>query len=323
MSDISNVYAVTRIRVKENGLLTENFMNQLVQAGSYQECLRMLRDKGWVQGGSDDLTKILSDERAKTWDLMREILKKDISRLDVFLYANDYLNLKSAIKETSMQHEYKGIYVDEGAVPAALIRKAVSEKDFKLLPERLSAVAEEALRTYLMTNDGQLCDILVDKAALEAIYQAGRESGSVFLKEYAETTVASADIKIALRAAKTGKRKDFYEKALAACDSLDITDLSAAAMSGMEKLTEYIGKTIYAGGVEAFKVSMSQFEKWCDDLLIEKMRPQKYNPFGIDPIAAFVLARENEIKSVRIVLSGKLNQLPDRFIEERIREMYA
>ena len=40
-------------------------------------------------------------------------------------------------------------------------------------------------------------------------------------------------------------------------------------------------------------------------------------------LAAYVLACESERKSVRIILSGKLNGLPEDAIRERIRETYA
>ena len=38
---------------------------------------------------------------------------------------------------------------------------------------------------------------------------------------------------------------------------------------------------------------------------------------------AYVIARENEIKTVRIILTGRQNDLPDDAIRERIREMYV
>ena len=41
------------------------------------------------------------------------------------------------------------------------------------------------------------------------------------------------------------------------------------------------------------------------------------------PLAAYILARENEIKSVRIILSGKINNLSDDSLRERVREMYV
>ena len=34
-------------------------------------------------------------------------------------------------------------------------------------------------------------------------------------------------------------------------------------------------------------------------------------------------SRENEIKTVKIIMSGKLNGFDNDFIKERVREMYA
>ena len=57
--------------------------------------------------------------------------------------------------------------------------------------------------------------------------------------------------------------------------------------------------------------------------MIPKIKHQQSSPFGLGSLAAYILARENEIKSVRIVLSGKLNHLPEESIRERVREMYV
>ena len=89
------------------------------------------------------------------------------------------------------------------------------------------------------TQDGQLCDIIIDKAALDAIYHAGKTSGNEFLKLYAELTVAAADIKTAVRASRTGKDRAFLEQALAPCDTLDITRLAQAAIEGVDAIGIY------------------------------------------------------------------------------------
>ena len=323
MSDNSNIYAVTRIHIKENDLLTESFLDQLVQADSYQDCVAMLREKGWGADNVDDMVQILQMERDKTWDLMREVLHDDVDQLDIFLLANDYHNLKSAVKEAKLDHEYEGIYIDQGTIPAETVKEAVAAKDFDRLPDAMAHVAEEALGVFLRTGDGQLCDTIIDKAALEAIYEAGKKSGSKALEAYAELTVVAADIKIALRALRTGKNQEFMEKALAECDTLNLSSLIKATLTGEEELAAYLSGTAYADGADEFGKSMSAFERWCDNLLISRMRVQKWNLFGIDPIAAYVLARENEMKSVRIILAGKQNDLPGDAIRERIRETYA
>jgi V/A-type H+-transporting ATPase subunit C len=99
--------------------------------------------------------------------------------------------------------------------------------------------------------------------------------------------------------------------------------LSAAALEGMDSIYQYLTTTVYADAVEALKESPSAFERWCDNLIIKHIRPQKYNPFTVSPLAAYILARENEIKTVRILLSGKRNDISDGSIRERLREMYV
>lgn len=81
--------------------------------------------------------------------------------------------------------------------------------------------------------------------------------------------------------------------------------------------------TDYAGAVPALEQSPSAFERWCDNVIIESIRPQQFLAFGIGPLAAYILGRENEIKTVRIILSGKRNDLPEASIRERVREMYV
>ena len=238
-----------------------------------------------------------------------------------------YHNLKAAIKEAVKAertgHDYPGIFIDQGSVDVKLIRDSIQNREFQNLPEPMRGPAEEAYKALLHTQDGQLCDIIIDKAALDAIYHAGKSSGNEFLKLYAELTVAAADIKTAVRASRTGKDRAFLEQALAPCDTLDITRLAQAAIEGVDAIGIYLESTTYADAVEELRRSPSAFERWCDNLMIRKIKPQQYSPFGLGPLAAYILARENEIKSVRIVLSGKLNHLPEESIRERVREMYV
>ena len=86
---------------------------------------------------------------------------------------------------------------------------------------------------------------------------------------------------------------------------------------------EYLRNEGYEEAAEALKESASAFERWCDNRVIRAVRPQKYNSFSAGPLIAYVIARENEIKTVRIILTGRQNELPDDAIRERIREMYV
>ena len=184
-------------------------------------------------------------------------------------------------------------------------------------------VAREAYETFLHTRDGQLADIIVDRAALDAIKKAGERSKEEIVRQYAESTVAVADIRIAVRACKTGKSSDFMKKAMAECDTLDKERLIHATVSGMDQIMSYLAETKYGDGALALAESASAFERWCDNQIMETIRPQLYNSFSLGPLVAYVLARENEIKTVRIILTGKRSGLPEEFIRERAREMYV
>ncbi len=322
MAENQYLYAVARIRCREQRLLNASFLEQLVTAPSAEACLRMLREKGWDGGAPEDSDAMLAEEQKRTWDLIRELVK-DMSILDVFLYANDYHNLKAAIKECKSQNAFAHIYLNQGTIPAEQIRQAVQENRLDSLPKGMREAAEEARKALLHTGDGQLCDIILDRAALEAVRQAGEESGNEFLKLYGELTVAAADIKIAVRAARTGKNKAFLENALMECETLNLGALTRAALDSEEAVASYLERSDYKDWAPELRKSPSAFERWCDNLLIRRIRPQLRNPFGIGPLAAYILARDSEIKSVRIILAAKRNGLPEDAIRERVRETYV
>ncbi len=322
MADNQYIYAVARIRSKELELLDKSSFDQLLACKSHEDCLRFLEDRGWGKGNGETAEQMLKAEREKTWELIHELVK-DISVFDTFLYGNDYHNLKAAIKEVYVNQEIPGIYILSGTVKPDIIKRAVKEHDFSNLPEHMRLCAEEAYQVQMHTGDSQLCDIIIDKAALETIYEKANASGNGLLSEYAELKVAVSDINIAIRSFKTGKSREFMDRAVAGCKSLDRKELIDAALEGEEAIYAYLERTVYSDAVQAIEESASAFERWCDNLIIRHIRPQKYNSFGLSPLAAYILARENEIKSVRILLSGKLNELPENSIRERLREMYV
>lgn len=323
MSDTQYTYAVARIRSRELALFNAAAIEQLLSAKSYDDCMRLLADKGW--GGADariDAEGLLAEERDKTWRLIGELVE-DMSVFDVFLYGNDYHNLKAAIKIVCTDDMQEGLFITHGTIDPQLFVSAVRGHDFSLLPAAMQSPAEEAYDALSQTRDGQLCDIIIDRAALEATYAAGKATKNELIAKYAELTVVAADIKIAVRCNRAGKPLDFIKRALAPCDSLDCYNLSRAAAESVDAICDYLSTTAYSDAVSALAQSPSAFERWCDNLIIAYIRPQQFQPFGIGPLAAYILGRENEIKTVRIILSGKRNDLPEQSIRERVREMYV
>ena len=316
-------YAVARIRALEVSLFSNAVIEQLIACQSYEQCIQFLAERGWGDNDtSADAERMLKREEEKIWQVMKE-LSIDMKKFVVLSYPKLFHNLKAAIKEVCTEDTGRDIYYEDAAVPGKEMLEIIREKDFGRLPGIMSSVAAEAYDTLLHTRDGQLCDIMIDRAALDAIYKAGMEAEDKIIRDYAESAVAVADIKIAVRSQKTAKTIEFMKRAMAECKSISVDQLSRAALNGPEAIRDYLAGTEYAGGAEALAESPSAFERWCDNRIIQTISPQKYESFTIGPVVAYVLARQNEIKTVRIILSGKRSELPDDSIRERVREMYV
>lgn len=323
MSNTNYTFAVAKIRAMEVGLFSKSDIDQLMACRTYEECLHFLEDRGWGDGsGRQTGDEILSTERAKIWETVEE-LGVPMETFEVLSYPNVYHNLKTAIKET-MADEPRDEFFYENTVPSREeLREIVSSQDFGRLPAKLEEAARDAYETLMHSKDGQLCDVIIDRACLEAIRKAGEEAADEVIQTYAKIIVAVANIKIAVRCQKTGKSFEFMMRALTECEGIQAEALAKAALGGFDTLCIYLENCGYAEAADALRISPSAFERWCDNYLIEMLQPQKYESFNVGPVVAYVIARENEIKTAGIILSGKLNKLSGLLIKERIREMYV
>lgn len=316
-------YAVARIRYRETRLLSNSDLNSLLAAKDVSAVVRALRDKGWGDNSSDDSPEaLLRCEENKLWAFIDEIVPER-EAFAFLLVPNDYHNIKVAIKSITRSLIPEGLFIENCTFDSATLYDAIKKREYDRLPDVFADVAREAMTVLLETSDGQLCDIIIDRACMQHVRALGQENRNELIRRCCELFVASADIKLAVRCAKTGKRLDFIRRALAPCDTLDTERLAVAASLGYEDITKYLNDTAYKGATEALGRSMSAFEKWCDDTLIAEMLSQKWEPFSIGPVVAYILARQSEIKAVRMILSAKVNDLPEEMIKERLRMMYV
>lgn len=316
------IYAVARVHSRETRLLGAGDVQQLLACKSCEDCLRVLTDKGWGSGDAGATPEaVLAVEEEKTWEFLKE-LTGDLSAFQALLAPTDYNNLKAAIKSRGTGVQPVRVFLSGGTVEPQVLLRCVEERDFSPLPGPMAAAAQEAYAAFLSTQDGQLCDVLLDRACLQAVQECGRQEGGV-VAAYAELLTACADIKTAVRACRAKKNREFLEMALVPCATLDVEALAQAACQGLEEVYALLSATPYRAGVEQLKESNSAFEKWCDDQVMERIKEEKHHYESVGPLFAYVLARRNEISTVRIILSGKLNQLDDGMIRERLRDTYV
>ena len=316
-------YGVARIRALENTLFTDETINNLLACGDYEECIRVLRDKGWGNGiPNESLESMITEEKNKARHILEDLLK-DSEDIRILNINDEFHNLKAAVKQVCTEDETENVFYAGTKYDPQFLKECIRNGNYINLPDNMAEPAKEATEALLRTGDGQLCDIIIDRATLEAIRKTGLQSENELVRRYAETQVMIANIKIAVRGAATGKDSQFVEKCVVPCSGISVTDLIKAVDGGLESVCSYLESVGFEDAVKALKISKSVFECWCDNIIIEDIKPEKYNSFSSGPIIAFYIAKEMEIKNVKIILSGKLNGFDNEFIKERVRLMYA
>lgn len=319
---VKYTYQVARIRVLEAALMTDQDIHQLLSCQDHAACRQLLQEKGWgsANGLSDE--EMLAAQEKQVWQAVEE-LRVEPRHFAVLTLPRLFHNLKAAVKTVCSGRQIPGLYY-EGLTPdAAAMEEIVGAGDWDRLPAMLQNPGKEAKEAMLTSGDGQLCDVIVDRACLEEILRSAEEEEEPAVRRYAELTVAAADIRIAVRAMKSGKTAAFLERALAPCRTLNKEALIRAAQGEQKSLMEYLEGTEYREGAEALARGASAFDCWCDDVVTGMLKPQHYSSFGLGPVFAWVLGRFNEIRTVRIILAGKHNLLDNASIRERIRQMYG
>ncbi len=316
-------YSVTSIRVKESSLLGPAEMAQLMAVPSYPAAISFLGARGWdVSGERQTANSILRKELRRAWELLCEVAP-DISVLYPLVLRKDFHNLKAGIKSKLSGHPVTTYFLEPSTIPHSLMSDAITHRDFAILPEPFAAVGEEAYDVLVRTGDGQLADVIIDRAALTDIFVKAKATRNQLMIDLSELFCAAANIKIAVRSAQTKRNRDFLERAVSECDTLDAERLISGASHGIGELMSYLATTAYSAGTAFISTSPAAFEKWCDDKQIAMLENMKYVFFGPEPLIAYYLMKEAEIKNVRILLAAKENDIPAEKVRQRLRRHYV
>ena len=327
MIDEEYIYQSVSVHLCEKDMLDEKDVEDLAAAAGVEEVYSILGEKGWAVAGlsaaAADADRLLVEQENMAWEFVESLLG-DLTPLDVLRCANDYHNLKAAVKLAYSDDDADpGRCFLKGVADAADILEAAKAHDFSALPPDMAEAGKQAYETLAHTGNGQLSDMIIDKAALIAIDKAGGETKSSLMKEYAKLTVDGANIKAAVRCCNMGKPRDFTEQAIAPAGTLDTEALVKAAAEDLESIYEYLSYTEYSGAADVLRQGIAAFERWCENRIIAAIRPQREEFFSIDPMAAYILARLSEIRTVKLIMAAKANALDMSVISERLCETYV
>jgi V/A-type H+/Na+-transporting ATPase subunit C len=323
-------YAVARLHSIENKMPDMDAFLRLTESGSTEDAIKQLADFGYIFNSEEmsDYDDMLQSEMIKTIDLLKRLVEEH-EYFKILLSKDDYHNLKVLSKSEALETDHSSLLSNGGVFSREEISVMYKDRDLDKMSAIMKNAVYNVMETMSRTGDPQLIDIIYDRAYFEEAVKTAKELNILFISGYIILTIDLLNIRSYIRIKKASLGIDFLRKVIIPGGSIQI-QVYEKSIEGHDD--EIIGAARYSdiesvvlsgigclGGEAAF----SEFEKAIDDRMIEYIKPYRYSALGIEPIISHLIAKELEIKNIRILLSGISNGLEEDIIKERLRKTYA
>jgi V/A-type H+-transporting ATPase subunit C len=333
MDRMDFIQGVTRTRVLENRLLSRMRIDRMIEAKDIEEIFKILNEteySGAVAGISrgEEYEKILSNELIRVYKLMREISKESVV-VDLLALKYDYHNLKVLIKEKVLNKDQSHLYVPIGTIEYQAIKSALIEGDLRDLPKEFRNAIEHVQHDLDTNHDPQRIDIILDRFYFEHLYNMAKDTGIDLFINYVKDMIDFINIKSAIRIKKQGKDMKFFEDVILPNGNIDKDTVLYTLNDSIENMIhKFRNSKISSGlikGLDSYRNTnrLTDLERYMDNYLMDLNKPSKYINFGPEPIFSYIIAKETEIKTLRIIMVSKLNNLSPDVIRERVRDLYV
>ncbi|WP_298029811.1 V-type ATPase subunit [uncultured Dysosmobacter sp.] len=330
IKDTDYLAVSARIRAMENGLLTRERMEQVLDARTDEEAVKILQECGYPEldpTHPEAMDAALSAAREATLADLADSAP-DPRYIDIFKLKYDYHNVKAILKAEAMGTDPSRMLMDMGRVPAETLREALRTGVLTDLPVRLAAAAAEAREVLDTTRDPQLSDIVLDRWCYQDMDDVAEATGSAFLHGYVKAQIDAANLRSLIRTIRMGKNADFLRGVLFSGGDIGTGAVLKIAANGGQGLAEVYGPTrlqeAAEAGAEALRGGpLTEFEKLCDDAVGGYLADAQFVPFGEAPLLAYLAARETEYTNLRILLLGRSTGLSADVIRSRLRASFV
>lgn len=333
MNPMQFTQVIPRLRVLETRLLDKAKIDRMIDGDSANEALKVLQESEYagVMTGvkrPEDYEMVLARELKRVYELMYDASPVK-SLVDIMGIKYDYHNIKVILKGMFLQKDFSHMLIPVGMIDVQTLKHSIENNNLGDLNETMKEGIIKAKEVFEETKDPQAIDIILDNTMFKEMREIAKQIDDKFVDKYVKVTIDSTNIKTLLRVKKQKKDKDFLEEVIIEGGEIDKDTLISMLYDAPENISNKLAFTDYGEiirlGVEDFTKSgsVNELEKLVDNYIMNMMKEAKYIPFGVEPLLAYIYAKETEIKIVRIIMVGKLNNISGEVIRERLRDIYV
>lgn len=333
MENLKFTHAIARIRVLETKLLDKSKLDRMIDASSAEDALKILGETDYSNHISnvsrpEEYENLLSAELLRLYELMYS-LSPERNIIDIMSIKYDYHNLKVAIKGKLLNKDLGNLLIPVGLINKDRLNAIFESENYKELTSFMVEGVEKAFSSFEESKDPQEIDIILDSFMYKEIIHRAEEIGDKFLINYFKMLIDLTNIKTLLRVKKQNKGRRFMEQVLIGGGTISVKDLVSFETESSDGIANKLSYTSYEKiirlGLESYgsNGNLSYFEKLSDNYIMDYIKKAKYISFGLEPLVSYIMAKETEIKAIRIIMVGKLNSIAPEIIRERLRDVYV
>ena len=316
-------YATGRVRGLEMQMLSRNTLADMANAETFEAAADLLGGTEYALSPEADNAHIESMllDRRKEVRAFWVSLMEDEQIVQMFRAREDFANMRLALRRVVTERPLGLDYSDDGAVPAEEFEDIFAAENYERLPVYLQEAVEAAVLGYYENKDIRRIDHEIDR--VEARWRVARseELGSVFGASLGRIRIDLANLRtmMRLKLAERDDRQFFLPDGFVEIDRfVQGLDQSYDGLAGLFFATPYA--ELLDEGVRYFKEQQSflKLERGGEDYLMGYLKTTRFLAAGYQPVVAYLLMKEAEIRTVRMLLVGKKNGLAPQLLLDRL-----
>ena len=327
--DIDYIFLSTRIKAMERGLLSQERIERMLDAPTVEEAAKILTECGYdemtaVTGA--ELERVLAEQQRK---VMADLSSgaPDRNLVDVFKLRYDYHNAKVLVKAEALDVEQDRLLQGGGRYDPETLANDYRREDLSGYTDFFRRGVTRAREILGATGDPQQADFILDRACFEEMSAMAADTDSKFLRDYVALSIDVANLRACVRASRLNKGTDFLNQVLVSGGTVSVRSLSLARgeeLGGLFRLGS-LSEAAAEGAAKSAPGSgpLTDFERLCDNALMDFLSDGRRVPFGAEPIVGYLYAREAETTAIRTILSGRMAGLDGDTIRQRLRRTYC
>jgi len=345
MKGTNYIYASAKLRALEPKILDETDIERMVDASDINSAFKVLNDTDYGDNllglEPSDFHTALNSDFEQMYELLQRIIPKE-NLFELILLDRDFVNLKLFFKSKLYQVDVAN-YIKENVIyptshlkdfvyethihEPAIIQAYINEQKGQTLDQEIKDVIYRVSRKVNEKTRPDEIDALLTQEYFDLKQNLAKDIGSQFIKKYVKMEIDSSNLLIWLRGKRLKLSKEQIKSKLISGGHADIKKMIMLYSEDARNLKSFVNANF------DFKI-VTAFDNFCDDdnlFLLEKAledykirfaRQAKRYSYGPEVVFGYFLAKQNAVNNIRIILTGKLNNMPLEAIKQTIREVY-